>query len=116
VAKFLGAVFGASFVDNASYVGIGLSFADAGMGDDDLMQLALGARLGGAAGNAAVVTLLYTNVIGTAPSAAEQAYYTGLLDSGAYTPAGLARMAADTSYNLARIDFAGLVETGLAYL
>lgn len=116
VARFLGAVFGPAAVSDATYVGIGLSFADAGMGEETLMGLALGVRLGAAPANAAVVTALYTNVIGSAPPASDLAYYTGLLDSGAFSQAGLARMAAETSFNLTRIGFTGLVESGLAYV
>ncbi|MDB5872220.1 MAG: hypothetical protein JWQ07_1662 [Ramlibacter sp.] len=115
VARYLGAVFGAASVGNAAYVGIGLSLIDAGMGQDDLMQLALQARLGANIANATLVTTLYTNVVGSAPPAGDLAYYKGLLDSGAYTQAALARMAADTSFNLAHIDLVGLAAHGLAY-
>jgi hypothetical protein len=115
VAKILGAVFGRESVANSSYVGIGLGYADGGMSATALTQLALDARLGAGATSSAVVTLLYTNVVGTAPSAADLAFYTGLLDTKAHTPGSLGLLAADTSLNLANIDLVGLANTGLLF-
>lgn len=116
VAKILGAVFGAGAVANAEYAGIGLDLADGGWTDEALVQLALDASLGAGASNSAVVTLLYTNVVGAAPDDAALALYTGLLSDGSYTQAGLGVMAADTSFNQDNIDLAGLAEAGLEYL
>ncbi|MBI5278822.1 MAG: VCBS repeat-containing protein [Burkholderiales bacterium] len=115
VAKVLGAVFGAAAIDNEAYAGIGLWLLDTGMASQTLMQLALDVRLGSEASNEAVVDLLYTNLIGP-PPAAELAYFTGLLDDGIFTRAGLATVAANTTYNLANIDFTGLQAHGLAYV
>lgn len=114
-AKILGAVFGASAVANQGYAGIGLHELDAGMDYAALMQLALDTRLGPQASHAAVVNLLYTNVVGSAPSAADAAPFLAMLDSGGTTTAALAVMAADTSLNLQHIDLAGLASTGLAF-
>ena len=66
--------------------------------------------------NGAVVNLLYTNVVGVAPQQAELAAYTGQLDSGAYTQAGLGIYAADSSLNATHINLVGLAQTGLVYL
>lgn len=115
VAKLIGAVFGAASVKLPDYVGIGLQLADGGTNYEGLAQVAIDARLGPGASNTAIVTLLYTNVVGTAPSAAELAYYVGLLDSHAYTPASLTVLAADTTLNQAQIDLAGLMQTGLLF-
>jgi Ca2+-binding RTX toxin-like protein len=97
VAKVLGAVFGQGTggVGAKAYAGIGLRYADAGMTYEQLMQLALEARLGPNASNEAVVNLLYTNVVGTAPDASTQAYYVSWITSGNYTQATLGMMAAD---------------------
>jgi len=97
VAKVLGAVLGqgASGVGNKAYAGIGLEHADAGMSYGSLMQLALQARLGANPTNEAVVSLLYTNVIGSAPDASTQAHYVSFITSGNYTQASLGVMAAD---------------------
>lgn len=115
-AKALGAVFGVAAVANREYAGIGLNVLDSGTSYEALMQLALDARLGAGASNQAVVNLLYTNVVGVAPSAADEAYFVGLLDSKAYTPASLAVMAAETDLNVTHINLAGLIETGLAFI
>jgi Ca2+-binding RTX toxin-like protein len=116
VAKILGAVFGVGSLTNQHYVGIGLHYTDTGMSYADLMQLAINAALGANANNhAALVTLLYTNVIGVAPDAATLAYFKGLLDDGTYTASSLGILAADISYNTDHINLAGLAATGLAY-
>jgi hypothetical protein len=116
VAKFIGAVFGASSVQNAAYVGIGLSLLDGGMSEDALMQLALNARLGAGASDAAVVTTLYENVVGSPIPAGALAAYTDQIAHGEVTQVGLARMAADVSLNTAHIGLTGLAATGLAYV
>jgi hypothetical protein len=116
VAKILGAVFGPSAVFNADYVGIGLSLADGGMGYADLVQLALNARLGAGASNAAVVDLLYGNVVGTPPTAEQAASFRALLDNGTMTQAALGEMAADHPLNASHIDLVGLAARGLDYL
>lgn len=115
VARILGAVFGPASVGNQQYAGIGLWHLDHGMGYQDLVQLALDARLGSNADDAAVVDLLYGNVVGTPPSAEAADYYLGLLDSGQATQAGLGVFAADTALNAARIGLTGLAASGLAY-
>lgn len=115
-AKILGAVFGRSQVTNKEYMGIGLSLLDSGMSYASLMQAALNAKLGVGAGNAAVVNLLYANVIGTPPGASELALYQGLLDRGELTPAALGVIAADHSLNQAGINLTGLASTGIEYL
>jgi Ca2+-binding RTX toxin-like protein len=116
IARTLGAVFGKAAVANAEYVGIGLYFVDGGMSDSALMQLALDARLGPGASNAAVVELLYTNVVGTTPGAADLANFAGLLERHEYTAASLGLLAANTELNALNIELAGLVQNGLAYL
>lgn len=114
-AKILGAVFGASSVSNQVYVGIGLSYLDAGMSYSDLTLLALNARLGAGFSDAAEVNLLYQNLVGVLPSSNELNYYVGLLASGQHTPASLAVMAADLDLNTSNIDLIGLQQTGIAF-
>ncbi|WP_395699743.1 hypothetical protein [Aquabacterium sp.] len=115
VAKLLGAVFGAEAVANPAYVGIGLQLADGGTSYEALGQLALDAQLGPNASAQAVVTLLYTNVVGVAPGPADLAFYVGLLEAQTFTPGALAVLAADTDLNQAHIDLVGLAHTGLAF-
>jgi serralysin len=115
-AKIIGAVFGAATLNNRNYVGIGLELLDGGMSYHDLMQLALDVNLGAQASNAAVVTLLYTNLVGTPPPATAMDYYEGLLASGNITQAGLGVYAADHPQNMANIDLVGLATTGIEYV
>lgn len=116
VARILGAVFGAASVRNPEYVGIGLQAADGGMDAEALVQLALDARLGAAAGAADVVTLLYTNVVGQAPGDADRAAYVALLDNHTFTPGSLGLMAATTALNDQNIDLVGLAAGGLPFI
>jgi hypothetical protein len=116
VARTLGAVFGRASVNDAAYAGIGLQLVDSGTSYTALMQLALDAKLGAGASHVAVVDLLYTNVVGSAPSAEARAFYVALLDNGTYTPAILGTIAADTELNLANIDLVGLTQHGLVYI
>lgn len=117
VARTLGAVFGKDAVKESLYVAVGLSYADLGLSASQLMQFAIDVRLAaGAASHEAVVDLLYTNVIGHVPTAAEAAPYVSMLQSGAATAASLGVMASETGYNLDNIGFTGLAQSGLAYL
>jgi hypothetical protein len=115
VARLLGVVFGPASVQNTAYVGIGLGLLDGGMERHALTQLALDARLGAGASHAAVVELLYTNLVGAAPGPEALALYTGWLDDGRFTPVTLTLLAAEQDANLSNIGFAGLAATGLAY-
>ncbi len=115
-AKILGAVFGKAAVANKEYAGIGLQLLDGGMSYLNLMQAALNAKLGAGASNATVVNLLYTNVVGSAPGAADLAFYVGLLNNGTYTAASLGVLAADTALNTVNINLVGLATSGLEYL
>lgn len=116
IAKILGAVFGAPSVANKEYVGIGLDLLDGGVSYEQLMQLAINARLGANATNAEVVGLLYTNVVGESPRVADLAYYKDMLDQGVVTQAFLGVMAAETSLNQGNIDLVGLSSTGIQFI
>ena len=112
-AKILGAVFGKESISNKSYVGIGLSFLDAGWTYDNLAALALDAA--GAKTNDQIVSLLWKNVIGTTPTAADKQPFIALLENG-MTAGALAHLAADTSFNTTNINLVGLVQTGIDYI
>ncbi|MDZ7592439.1 MAG: pre-peptidase C-terminal domain-containing protein [Rubrivivax sp.] len=114
-AKLLGAVFGASYVNNAEYVGIGLSVFDAGMSYEQVAQLALDARLGAGHTHQQAVELMYFNLIGVAPSPQESAALVALINDD-YTEADIAVFAADLDYNTVNIDLVGLSQTGLEYV
>lgn len=112
-AKILGAVFGKDSVSNKNYVGIGLHFLDAGWTYDNLAGLALDAA--GAKTNDQIVSLLWTNVIGTKPAAADKQPFIALLENG-MTAGALAHLAADTSFNSTNINLVGLAQTGIEYI
>jgi hypothetical protein len=112
-AKILGAVFGKQAVTNKSYVGIGLHFLDSGWTYDNLAALALDAA--GAKTNDQIVNLLWTNVIGTKPTAADKQQFIVLLENG-MTAGALAHLAADTSFNATNINLVGLAQTGIEYI
>ena len=116
VAKTLGAVFGKASVANRDYAGIGLSYSDGGMSYPSLMQLAIDARLGAGASHAAVVNLLFGNVVGRAPNADESAFYVGMLDRREISVSALGVLAADTTLNAANIQLTGLEQQGLEYV
>ncbi len=112
-AKILGAVFSKESVSNKSFVGIGLSFLDAGWTYDNLAGLALDAA--GAKTNDQIVSLLWTNVIGTKPTAADKQPFIALLENG-MSAGALAHLAADTSFNTTNINLVGLAQTGIEYI
>jgi hypothetical protein len=114
VVRTIGAVFGAATVrERPDYVGIGLDLLDSGMSEAALMELALQARFGSAS-NDEVVTLLYSNLVGSAPSGGELAHYVGMLEGG-MSRADLGLLAAYTGLNAINIDLVGLQSQGVAY-
>ncbi len=112
-AKILGAVFGKEFLNNKNYVGIGLSYLDGGWTYEKLAALALEAA--GAKTNDQIVSLLWTNVIGTKPTEADKQPFIELLENG-MTAGSLAQYAADTSFNITNINLVGLAQTGIEYI
>lgn len=115
-AKILGAVFGKQSLTNKDYVGIGLKLLDGGMPYPDVIKFALSAHLGPNPTDEALVRTLYTNVVGTAPSAAVLSQYIGLLQTGQTTHVGLGMLAADSTENSISIDLIGLATAGIGYM
>jgi Ca2+-binding RTX toxin-like protein len=114
-ARVIGAVLAPYAVSNANIVGIALSLLDAGVEADGLIQTALDVMLGHDPSNAAVVDLLYTNLVGFAPTEAIRAHFVGLLEQGIYTQVGLAHLAAEQEQTAANINLVGLQLNGLEY-
>jgi methionine-rich copper-binding protein CopC len=115
--KTLGAVFGPDYALDEAFIGIGLDLMDSGVDATALMQLAINAALGSAnPSNAAVVDLLYTNLMGVHPPASDMTYFKGLLDAGIYTQASLGLLAAEHPANLTNIGWADISETGVGFV
>lgn len=115
-AKILGAVFGKDSLTNKEYIGIGLRMLDNGTSYIDLMELAINTKLGVDANYADLVNLLYTNVMGIAPTAVDLDYFVEQLEDGTYTKSSLGIMAADTEININNINLIGLADTGLEFV
>lgn len=114
-ARILGLTFGATAVANRPLVGVVLELLDGGVTDLALMQLALDVRLGAAARNDDVVTLLFNNLINRPPTPDELAIFVSMLDSGVATPAALALAAASTSLAADLVGLPALAQTGLGF-
>jgi hypothetical protein len=114
-AKILGIVFGASEVSNKTYAGIGLNLLDKGFAYEQLMGLALDAKLGAGYSHAQLVNLLYQNLLHVNADSVAVSYWSGLLDQGVYTHASLAVMAAELELNKTNVNLVGLMQTGLEF-
>ena len=113
VAKLLGAVFGAAAVSNPDFAAIGLIKADEGVSYQQLATLAINATK--LTSHDAIVSLLWQNLFGSAPTLSEKSPYVNMLDSGEISTGALAVLAADTGINAENIHLTGLMQTGLAY-
>jgi hypothetical protein len=113
VAEILGAVFGpASIQAHPDYVGIGLNALDNGMSVSQLSALAL--QTAGATSNTAIVDLLYTNILGVAPTAAQAAPFIAMLKNG-MSAGALTAAAEASSINDIHINLIGFQKTGIHY-
>ncbi len=119
-AKILRALFGAAALKSAEFAGYGVGYLDGGMAFDALVGLAVGTdaflSLAGTRSSADFVKLVYRNVVGVAPPAADLAHFTALLESGAYTQQSLAVLACQTDVNTQSVELLGLANTGLDYV
>ena len=63
----------------------------------------------------AVVDAIYKNVFGSLPSAGDEAQFTNLLDSGAWTKEGLLLVASEFVGLETQINLTGLQNSGIFY-
>ncbi len=113
VAKLIGVVFGAAAVTNHDYAGIGLIKADEGLSYEQLATFAIDAT--NLTSHDAIVSLLWQNLFGSAPTLSEKSPYVNMLDSGKISTGELAMLAAETGINAENIHLTGLAYTGLMY-
>lgn len=112
VLLILNAVFGSSYIQNKTYIGIGIYYEDSGMSLSQLSTLALSAA--GANTAQQVVNALYTNVVGVQPTSSQALPYLQMLQSG--TSFGdLAVLAENSSYNQNHVNLTGLQSIGIQY-
>ena len=120
LARVVHAVFGSAGLADSGLMGQFFDLLDGGMSEAGLVSMAIDSdafiALAGSVSNDDLVRTLYRNVIGVDPADAERGYFVGLIESGATTPAGLALMAAEVSYNVEKVDLIGLDATGVEYL
>jgi hypothetical protein len=114
-AKIIGALWGKESVENPAFVGIVLYYVDSGVSYEALLDLALNVLLGANKTNEAVANLIYTNLVGEAPTDAAKAELASYMDSGAYSQVAFTRAIADHELNATNIDLVGLSSTGLQY-
>jgi Ca2+-binding RTX toxin-like protein len=115
-AKLLGVVLGASYVHDASTMGIVIGALDAGASAEAVLHAGLELRLGHAPTNEAVVALLLTNLTDAPAWPQAVATYADVLDSGAYTQTSLAMAAANHQINMDHIGLVGLAASGVEYI
>jgi serralysin len=112
-ALILGALLGPDSVDNPAYVGAVLKLLDGGMSIDELAVAAIEAL--GLTSNDALVTLLWSNIVGSEPTESEKASVIRLLDDG-LSPGELIVLALNSEINESNIDLIGISQSGLPYI
>jgi serralysin len=119
-AQILRGLFGSGFLQNPTFVGIGLSLFDQGVAYADIVGLAIGTsvfqELAGSTSNTDFVKLVYKNVIGAEAGPAELANFVGLLDAGTFTQASLGVLACQVSFNTESVELLGLAASGIEFL
>jgi len=113
VVKTLGAVFGATAIKNhPEYVGLGLTYRDAGMSYQALMALAL--KAANLTSPESTVAQLWLNVMRKEGSPSELQPFVQMLKAGT-PPEDLGVLAANTEQNLININLVGLTNSGVVY-
>jgi serralysin len=112
-ALILGALLGPDSVDNPAYVGTVIKLLDDGMSIDELAVAAIEAL--GLTSNDALVTLLWSNIVGSEPTESEKASVIRLLDDG-LSPGELIVLALNSEINESNIDLIGISQSGLPYI
>ena len=114
VARLLVAVFGLPSLRDPSHVGIGLDLADKGRDAQALATFAI--NFTGLTTPQAVVAQLWTNVVGSPPTAEQAKPFVDQLTSSQLTPGQMAWFAATSALNETNVDLVGLAKTGLAFV
>lgn len=117
-ARIIGALLDTSRL-TPEVAGIGISLFDQGYSMLQVAQLILDhpvyLQLAGSASSGDLITLLFNNLVGAKPSAADLALYSGILDRGEIGRAQLVVSAAESAFNDVNIDLVGLQSSGLVF-
>lgn len=113
VAKIYGAVLGKDSLLDSDLIGDGLDAVDSGMSYENFATITLQST--GIQTNAEIVRTLWTNVVGSAPTADQEQPFISKLDSGEQSVGELVMFAADTSLNQENINLIGLTSSGIEY-
>jgi hypothetical protein len=114
-AKILGAFLGASGIQRADLVGVGLDLLDSGATYEGFLQAALDAVFGQNPSGATLVNHFYRTLTGQSAPQSLIEQYGSLIDNGSLSPVSLAMQVAENELNLQNIDLVGLATTGIAY-
>jgi hypothetical protein len=106
-AELIAALFGKSVISNANFMAAGINLMDGGMSQVDLAAKAVATAefqsMAGSSSNTDFVKLVYQHVVGSAPPASDLNFFVNLLDSGQFTQASLAVLAANSPVNQVNI-------------
>ena len=114
-AKILGAFLGASGIQRADLVGVGLDLLDSGTTYEGFLQAALDAVFGQNSRGATLVNHFYGTLTDQSAPQSLIAQYGSLIDNGSLSPVSLAMQVAENELNLQNIDLVGLATTGIEY-
>ena len=114
-AKILGAFLGASGIQRADLVGVGLDLLDSGTTYEGFLQAALDAVFGQNPSGATLVNHFYGTLTGQSAPQSLIEQYGSLIDNGSLSPVSLAMQVAENELNLQNIDLVGLASTGIEY-
>ena len=114
-AKILGAFLGASGIQRADLVGVGLELLDSGTTYEGFLQAALDAVFGQNPSGATLVNHFYGTLTGQSAPQSLIDQYGSLIDNGSLSPVSLAMQVAENELNLQNIDLVGLASTGIEY-
>lgn len=115
--RLIGAALDAgALAQHPDWIGIGIDLFDQGMSVLQVSQLVI--DVPGNPSNEALVTSIYTNVVGVAPSDAERQQFVGMMQGsgGAMSKAQLLEMAAMIDLNEINIGLVGLQTMGIEFV
>ena len=117
--QMLGALYGLSSLSQPKSVGKMLDYFDSGVSLQEagayMVSSGTTAALAGGASNAALVQLLYKNLVEVLPSAATTASLVTYLDRGIFTQGQFVAAVAGLDFNQSHVGLVGLAETGLVF-